>query len=148
MNSLLPIVGTPATANPHYQRLGGHAAVLRLVEAFYQAMDTRADAQAIRAMHANDLTDTQAVLVKYLSEWMGGPKDYSAERGPPKLRRLHLPFRIDAAAAAAWMSCMRQALAETCADGDLRVELEAAFAKVAQAVRNTESDSTHRSVTP
>jgi len=89
-------------------------------------------------MHEPDLRATKAVLVNYLCEWMGGPKAYSASRGAPMLRRRHQPFDIDASARDAWMACMRQALAETCADEGLRAELDAAFYKIADFIRNTE----------
>jgi hemoglobin len=112
--------------------------VVRLVDAFYSAMDSRPLAATIRAMHEPDLTHTKAVLVKYFSEWMGGPKLYSPERGEPRLRRRHQPFAIDAGARDAWMLCMRQALAEVCADEDLRAELDAAFYKLADFMRNSE----------
>ena len=127
--------------NPHYVRLGGHASVVRLVDAFYRAMDTGRDTATIRAMHEPDLAHTKAVLVKYLSEWLGGPRLYSPERGAPRLRRRHQPFAIDAAARDAWMLCMRQALAEVCADAGLRAELDAAFYKVADFMRNAETVS-------
>lgn len=125
--------------NPHFNRLGGHEAVVRLVDAFYRAMDELPEAATIRAMHDTDLGPTRRLLVKYLSEWMGGPKLYSPERGAPMLRRRHHPFDIDTAARDAWMSCMRRALAETCEDAGLRAELDAAFYKVADFIRNTES---------
>ena len=138
--SALPTTPTTAlSANPHYARLGGPDAIQRLVDAFYRAMDTREDARVIRAMHEADLGPTRALLVRYLGEWMGGPKEYSRERGAPKLRHRHLPFAIDDAARDAWMACMRQALAETCPDAGLCAELEAAFSKVANVLRNTES---------
>lgn len=137
----LPIVH--AASNPHYQRLGGEAAIARLVDALYAAMDRREDARAIRSMHARDLTHTKAVLRLYLGEWLGGPKHYSSERGQPRLRRVHAPFRIDAAARQAWMACMHDALQQTCADEALCGELLAAFGKVADHLINTES--THRS---
>jgi len=140
--SALPIVA--ATANPRYQRLGGAAAVARLVEAFYAAMDTRADARAIRAMHPRDLAATKAVLTAYFSEWLGGPKRYSAERGAPRLRRVHLPFAIDRAASQAWLACMDQALADIGAEVELRDELNAAFAKIAAHIENSESTHPHR----
>lgn len=127
MNALPTI---PVVSNPHYGRLGGETAVVRLVDAFYDAMDTREDARAIRALHASELTATKAVLVTYLCEWMGGPKRYTAERGAPRLRRVHEPFALDAAAADAWLACMHQALAQTCADAALRDELLAAFTKI------------------
>jgi hemoglobin len=135
MSNALPVLSAPV--NPHLQRFGGPAAVSRLVEAFYRAMDTRADARTIRAMHEPDLTRTRAVLVDYLCEWMGGERRYSERHGPPALRRRHLPFAIDDSASLAWMACMRQALEETCADAALRTELEAAFFKTAQHLRNT-----------
>ena len=141
--SALPLIATPA--NPHYERFGGSAAVARLVQAFYRAMDTRPDALTIRAMHAADLTHTQAVLVKYFSEWLGGPRHYSTERGPPRLRRVHQPFDIDSAGRDAWLACMQQALDETCADAELRASLMAALGKIAQHVQNTATPSTHRS---
>jgi hemoglobin len=142
--SSLPIVA--AGANPHFARLGGEAAVARLVEAFYAAMDTREDARTIRAMHAHDLASTKAVLRLYLAEWLGGPKRYSAERGAPRLGRVHAPFAIDAGARDAWLACMHDALRDTCADAALRDELMAAFAKVAHHLTHPHTtDSTHRS---
>jgi hemoglobin len=131
----LPFVHQPA--NPHFERIGGEAGIRRLVEAFYRAMDAREDARVIRAMHEPDLASTRAVLVKYLSEWMGGARSYSAERGPPALRRRHLHFALDVSARDAWMACMRQALAETCPDTALIAELDAAFWKIADHLRNT-----------
>jgi hemoglobin len=127
-----------ATGNPHYARIGGHDAVVRLVDAFYQAMDTLPEAATIRAMHEPNLGPTKAVLVKYLSEWMGGPKLYTPDRGAPMLRRRHQVFPIDASARDAWMLCMREALAQACADEALRAELDAAFYKVADFIRNTD----------
>ena len=143
MSTALPIVSAPP-ANPHYARIGGHEAIERLVEAFYRAMDTRADAGVIRAMHEPDLAPTRQVLVQYLSEWMGGPRDYSAQRGTPMLRRRHQPFDIDAAARDAWMACMRQALAECVPDEALRAEIDAAFWKIADFIRNTEGGGERR----
>lgn len=137
----LPIA---VVSNPHYLRLGGREAVERLVQAFYRAMDSRADAAAVRAMHGPDLAPVRQVLVSYLVEWLGGEKAYSAERGTPRLRRRHQPFPIDNAARDAWMACMRQALAETCDDAALRAELDAAFYKLADFIRNTDGDQQAR----
>ncbi|HJV59472.1 MAG TPA: group II truncated hemoglobin [Albitalea sp.] len=134
MHANLPII--TSAPNVHFERIGGTAGIVRLVDAFYRAMDTRADARAIRAMHGADLASTKAVLVKYLGEWMGGARSYSAERGAPMLRRRHQPFDIDERARDAWMACMRQALAETCSDTALTAELDAAFWKIADHIRN------------
>ena len=133
--------GITLVPHSHFVRLGGAEAVMRLVDAFYRAMDSRAEAAPIRAMHDPDLAQTKAVLVKYLTEWMGGGRLYSPERGAPMLRRRHQRFAIDTAARDAWMACMRRALDEVCVDVALRLELDAAFFKVADFLRNTESTS-------
>ena len=135
--------GIALEPNSHFVRLGGREAVVRLVDAFYRAMGSQDEAAQIRAMHDPDLAQTKAVLVKYLTEWMGGNRVYSPERGAPMLRRRHQRFAIDTAARDAWMACMRQALDEVCIDVALRLELDAAFFKVASFLRNTES-ATHQ----
>lgn len=134
----------PVQTNPHFERMGGRPQIGRLVDAFYLAMDTLPEAAVIRAMHAPDLTRTKAVLVDYLCEWMGGPKAYSADRGQPMLRRRHHPFDIDAAARDAWMTCMRHALDAVGVEEGLKAELEGAFFKIADFIRNTEESGDSR----
>jgi len=126
--------------NPHFAQIGGAQAVDRLVEAFYRRVETLPEAAAIRAMHALDLTDTKAVLKVYLNEWLGGPRDYSRDRGPPRLRRAHAPFSIGPAERDAWMLCMRCALAEVVTDESLRGQLERAFFKIAETIRNDQGN--------
>ncbi|WP_244500540.1 group II truncated hemoglobin [Methyloceanibacter methanicus] len=123
----------PATL---FARIGGADGVARLVETFYGRMDTLPEARTIRDMHAPDLSATKEVLRRYLGEWMGGPKLYSAERGHPRLRSRHIRFRIGKAERDAWLTCMRQALDETVADAALRDELYEAMAKLANWMRN------------
>lgn len=137
---------TPATQSPqhvpratHFDRLGGEPAVIRLVDAFYRLMDTRPDAQRIRAMHHPDLSSTKAVLVLYLCEWLGGDKRYSAQRGHPRLRMRHAAFAIGLAERDAWLACMYGALDETEVDPALRDELMQAFFKTADWMRNTQT---------
>jgi hemoglobin len=125
-----------APPNPHFDRIGGAAAVDRLVEVFYQRMDSLPQAATIRAMHDADLAPLKQVLKLYLTEWLGGPRGYSAQRGHPRLRLRHAPFAIGAAERDAWMDCMRAALQETVQDAALRDQIERAFARVAETVRN------------
>ncbi|MFG1479751.1 group II truncated hemoglobin [Xanthobacter sp. V4C-4] len=120
-----------------YERLGGAVAIDRLVEAFYARMDRLPEAQGIRVMHAEDLGATKAVLKRYLSEWTGGPKLYSPEKGHPRLRQRHMGFAIGNAERDSWLLCMRGALDETVADAVARDEVYAAMAKLADWMRNT-----------
>jgi hemoglobin len=94
-------------------------------------MSTLPEAAGIRAMHDADLAPTKAVLVAYLTEWTGGPRQYTPWRGVPKLGRVHRPFAIGPAERDAWMHCMSLALDDVGADSQLKGELLRAFAKVA-----------------
>jgi hemoglobin len=119
-----------------FERIGGAVVVDRLVEAFYRRMDVLPEAKTVRAMHAPDLRPVKNVLKRYLTEWTGGPKLYSPEKGHPRLRQRHMGFAIGNAERDAWLLCMRGALEETIADGRARGELDGAFTKLADWMRN------------
>jgi hemoglobin len=129
-------VDNPAETTTLFARLGGAAVVNRLVDAFYARMDSLPEARGVRTMHAHDLSAIKEVLKRYLGEWLGGPKRYSAERGHPRLRMRHIGFKIGAAERDAWLLCMRGALEETVADAGLRDELYQAIARLADWMRN------------
>lgn len=57
-----------------FERIGGRAAIDRLVDRFYDRMNSLPEAKTIRAMHADDLGPIRDVLKRYLTEWTGGPK--------------------------------------------------------------------------
>ena len=122
----------------HYQRIGGEEKVRALVRRFYQLMDELPEAYGIRKLHAKDLQSANEKLFKFLSGWMGGPQLYVEQYGHPMLRGRHLPFSIGAAERDQWLLCMDQALSEVVEDVTLREELSAAFAKVADHMRNRE----------
>jgi hemoglobin len=122
----------------HYERIGGEEKVRALVERFYQLMDELPEAYGIRKLHQEDLQGATEKLYKFLTGWMGGPQLYVEQYGHPMLRRRHLPFTIGNAERDQWMLCMNQALSEVVEDKALRQELSAAFAKVADHMRNRE----------
>ena len=122
----------------HYERIGGAQKVRTLVQRFYALMDELPEAYGIRKLHAQDLQGATDKLLKFLSGWMGGPQLYVEQYGHPMLRARHLPFSIGAAERDQWLLCMGQALTEVVEDAALRRELLAAFAKVADHMRNRE----------
>ena len=119
-----------------YERIGGAPVVDRLVESFYRRMDALPEAGTIRAMHPIDLGSTKQVLKRYLSEWLGGPKLYSPEKGHPRLRQRHMGFSIGNEERDAWLLCMRGALEEVVADVGARDDVDAAMTKLADWMRN------------
>lgn len=119
-----------------FEHFGGQPVVDRLVERFYERMDTLPEARGIRALHPEDLAPITTVLKKYLTEWLGGPKLYSSERGHPRLRARHLPFPIGDAERDAWLLCMNGAIDEVIAPSPVREEIREAVIKLASWMRN------------
>jgi hemoglobin len=119
-----------------FERIGGSVTIDRLVDRFYDRMDTLPEAQIIRAMHAANLGAIRDVLKRYLTEWTGGPKLYSVEKGHPRLRQRHIDFAIGDAERDAWMLCMRGALEETVVDTAARQDLDRALSGLADWMRN------------
>lgn len=122
----------------HYERIGGAEKVRALVQRFYALMDGLPEAYGIRKLHAQDLQGATDKLFKFLSGWMGGPQLYVEQYGHPMLRARHLPFSIGSTERDQWLLCMNQALGEVVGDAELRRDLSAAFAKVADHMRNRE----------
>jgi hemoglobin len=120
----------------HYQRIGGSGKVRELVQRFYQLMDELPEAYGIRKLHAENLQGATEKLYKFLSGWMGGPQLYVEQYGHPMLRARHLTFKISVAERNQWLLCMNRALVGVVEDVALRQELSAAFAKVADHMRN------------
>lgn len=120
----------------HFDRIGGADKVLELVKRFYQLMDELPESHGIRKLHPENLQGSQDKLFKFLCGWMGGPQLYVQEYGHPMLRRRHLPFSISVSERDQWLLCMNTAVHEIIQDQQLRGELSAAFAKVADHMRN------------
>jgi hemoglobin len=123
----------------HYERIGGAEKVRALVHCFYRIMDELPEAYGIRKLHPESLQGSEEKLFKFLSGWMGGPQLFVQEYGHPMLRQRHMPFPIGDEARDQWLLCMNRALEEVVGDAALRDELFAAFAKVADHMRNQSS---------
>ena len=128
----------------HYARIGGETTVRALTQRFYQLMDERPEFHELRRLHPADLGSSEEKLFKFLSGWMGGPQLFVQEYGPPMLRKRHLPFPIGNTERDQWLACMNQALQDVVADETLRHELNAAFAKVADHMRNMAEQTARR----
>lgn len=83
---------------------------MNLVERFYAGVDTD---PLLRPLYPEDLSDPKAHLALFLMQYWGGPRDYSEQRGHPRLRMRHAPFAIGPAQAAAWLSHMGAAVRQS-----------------------------------
>ncbi len=120
--------------NSLYSRIGGEEGVIRLVQAYIEALKTLPEAQNLRNIYPTDLSKYESRMVEYLSTWLGGPALYQARHGLPMLRETHRHFPIDSDARDEWMLCMRTALEQTIDDSDFRLYLEGAFWRMADSL--------------
>ncbi len=90
-----------------YDEVGGQAFFERLVDAFYAAVEKD---ELLRPMYPEDLGESKRNMVLFLSQYWGGPTTYMQERGHPRLRMRHAPFRITKKARDAWIEAMTTAL--------------------------------------
>jgi hemoglobin len=117
-----------------YEAVGGLETFRRLVDAFYRGVETD---PLLRPMYPADLADSRKHLSLFLAQYFGGPGTYSEQRGHPRLRMRHMPFRIDAAARDAWLRHMRAAVAEVALPEPARGTMLAYFAHAADFLVNT-----------
>lgn len=90
-----------------FEQLGGEAFFEQLVNAFYDAVELD---ETLRSMYPADLTEPRRHLTLFLVQYWGGPGTYQEERGHPRLRMRHVPFRITKSARDAWLVAMGSAL--------------------------------------
>lgn len=91
-----------------YELVGGHDTFVRLVRGFYDGV---AGDPVLRALYPEaDLGPAQVRLRMFLEQYWGGPHTYSTERGHPRLRMRHVPFRITPIERDAWLRCMHVAV--------------------------------------
>jgi hemoglobin len=125
-----------SNASTPYERLGGAAGVRRLVDRFYDLMDTQTEAATIRGLHAPDLSKSRQKLYEFLSGWLGGPALYVQRYGHPRMRMRHMQVPIGDAERDQWLFCMERALGECVREPLLLETLRGAFGRMADHLRN------------
>jgi hemoglobin len=90
-----------------YGAVGSEEPFYRLVELFYKGVESD---PVLRPMYPEDLTDAKRKLSLFLIQRTGGAGTYSEERGHPRMRGRHMPFRITTLERNAWMHYMMSAL--------------------------------------
>lgn len=90
-----------------YAQIGSDGPFYALVDHFYAGVD--AD-PVLRPLYPSDLTHAKQHLAWFLIQRFGGPTRYGDERGHPRLRMRHIPFRIGPEESAAWLRHMGGAL--------------------------------------
>jgi len=85
---------------------------------------------------ADDLAGAEERLRDFLVGRFGGPQRYIEQRGHPRLRMRHMPFRLDEAARDRWVALMNRALDEVALPAEVTSLLREFFAATATFLRN------------
>lgn len=91
-----------------YDEVGGRPVFQKLVHEFYQGV---AGDPVLKPMYPEeDLGPAEERLLLFLEQYWGGPGTYSEQRGHPRLRMRHMPFKVNPDARDRWLLHMRAAL--------------------------------------
>ncbi|MGL4338897.1 MAG: globin [Rhodoglobus sp.] len=92
-----------------WEQVGGRATFEKLVRRFYAGIATD---EVLLPMYPEqpELEGAIQRLTGFLEQYWGGPSTYSDERGHPRLRMRHMPFRVNPDARDRWLKHMRVAV--------------------------------------
>ncbi|KZS66586.1 hypothetical protein A4G26_09100 [Mycobacterium kansasii] len=121
-----------------YDAVGGATTFDAIVSRFYEQV---AEDEILRPLYPEkDLSGAEERLRMFLEQYWGGPRTYSEQRGHPRLRMRHMPFRITPIERDAWLRCMHTAVASIDAqtlDDERRRELLAYLEMAAHSLVNS-----------
>jgi hemoglobin len=118
---------------PIYDLLG-ESKLGAIVAAFYRRVPQDPILGPMYPPH--DLAGAEHRLRTFLCYRLGGPPVYLQERGHPRLRMRHAPFRIDGAARDRWMELMLAAIDEVGVAPEHRAYLETFLGDIATFLQN------------
>jgi hemoglobin len=100
--------GGDVAGGSFWQQVGGRPTFEKLVRAFYEGV--RTDPVLLPMYPEEDLEGAIHRLTGFLEQYWGGPTTYSQERGHPRLRMRHMPFKVNPEARDRWLAHMRAAV--------------------------------------
>jgi hemoglobin len=86
-----------------YKAVGGDEPFYRLVDEFYSGVEQD---PVLRPLYPEDLSHSKKLLAMFLIQRSGGPTTYSDDRGHPRMRMRHMPFKIGIPERDAWLNNM------------------------------------------
>jgi hemoglobin len=114
----------------------GEDGFTRLIAAFYRQVP--ADDILGPMYPQQDHAAAEQRLRDFLIGRFGGPQRYVEQRGHPRLRMRHAPFRVDRAARDRWIELMNNAFAETALPAEAAEPLRKFLDEVATFMINRE----------
>ena len=119
-----------------YDRLGGADGVRRLVETFYDTVESDPAGAPLRVLHdrGSGLAHAREAQFMFLSGFLGGPQLYVEQFHHSNVKQMHAHLRIGPLEAGAWLTCMEKALQRT-SDAHTAQQLMQNFTRVVQVLQ-------------
>jgi hemoglobin len=118
-----------------FEQVGGSPVFKALTEKFYEGV---AGDEVLKPMYPeDDLGPAAERLQLFLEQYWGGPTTYQEQRGHPRLRMRHSPYKINPDARERWLKHMRVAVESLNLPPIREAELWAYLDRAATAMLNT-----------
>lgn len=128
---------TDAVQQTAFDQIGGAAPVAAMVNAFYDLMETDPAYARLRAIHAEDLTPMRASLARFITGWLGGPRDWFAARPGVCMMSLHRAMPIDAELGRQWVDAMSRAMDQAGIEREMAGALRDVFGRMSANMATT-----------
>ncbi|HNP62345.1 MAG TPA: group II truncated hemoglobin [Woeseiaceae bacterium] len=123
------------TGDASFRAAGGQAGIFRLVDVFFDRMESDPRFETIWEMHPDDNDESRDKLARFLCGWLGGPKLYTEKYGAIGIPRVHAHLAITTPERDQWLTCMSESVAEQAFDEDFKTYLMEQLFVPAEAVR-------------
>lgn len=125
--------------------LGGEAVLRRLVNDFYDIIETAPEGENIRKLHlrGHGLAHVREEQFNFLSGFLGGRAYYREIHGHMDLRLLHAHIPITPSDADNWLICMDRALSQNGLQGPEVDRLRNSFRRICQSLVNETPKTGH-----
>lgn len=114
------------------ETVGGETVLRRLVEDFYDLIETLPEGETIRKLHlrGHGLSHVREEQFNFLSGFLGGRRYYEEKHGHMDVRRMHAHVPISRQDAEDWLFCMDRALSQNGLAGPEIDRLRATFRRI------------------
>ena len=93
-----------------YQAAGGRIGIRKLVDCFFDHMETDSKYRIIFDWHPEDKEVSRDKLALFLCGWMGGPRPFVEKYGSISIPNVHKHLKVTALERDLWLDCMSLAL--------------------------------------
>jgi hemoglobin len=122
-----------------YDLVGGAEGINRLVETFYDIVETEPEGAPLHILHlrGHGVAHSRIEQFLFLSGFFGGPQLYLERHGHANVRQMHAHVEITPEARDAWLACMSMAIDKVGLRSELKAQMMAPFTRVANVLVNS-----------